>query len=75
MRWLLLLASLAAWRSQTVRARYDENYYPAIVQKQLEQTDIYYMSARIVLEQLNSFESLFVKYHSCTYVGLLRCKL
>lgn len=68
---LRVVAAAAACRlllATPVQADRDDTYYPAGVRNPLVQQDLYYKDATNVLEDLDAFESLFVKYHSCTYV-------
>jgi hypothetical protein len=57
----LLLASLAA----VVVAYKDTSYYPAGTSNPNVDTKMYWRDAINVLEDLDQFSKLYVKYHTC----------
>ena len=69
MRVLSLLV-IASSLLPSVHAGIDDTYYPGNVHNILVQQDQYYKDAINVLEDLSAFQSLFVEYHSCTYVKM-----
>lgn len=47
----------------------DYTYYPANVANPLVDQPLYYNDAANVLADLDSFQSIYIQYYSCAYVG------
>jgi len=69
LQWLLVSAAVLATSSAaSSSSTRDDTYYPAGVSNPLVQQDLYYKDASNVLQDLESFESLYIAYPSCVYV-------
>jgi hypothetical protein len=62
---LLLIASLLAAVTTTVNAEKDGNYYPSGMKNPNVNEKMYWRNAYDVIDDISSFDALYVKFHSC----------
>jgi hypothetical protein len=68
---LSALALVVAFTTKVVVSEKDNNYYPPGYSNPNVNKAMYWRDSVNVLQDLSSFDKLYVKYHSCAYVPTL----